>query len=416
MSANPTPANARDCVIAEVVVVGAGVVGLAIARQLAIQHKTRVLVLETQPSFGLGTSGRNSEVIHAGIYYPPSSLKARLCVRGNRLLYEYLAANASRIRHRRCGKLLLACTPAELDVLESLYENARRNGVELVRVTPEEVARVHGEPNVRCVAGLWSPSSGILDVKEYMACLERDILDHGGAIWYNSRVIGGGLRLEEAREHAASPTLESHALLVQDTLTKTTRTIHARCIVNAAGLYARAVSLDLGISPAHVPRIVFAKGNYFKPQTPEDYSKFSGNHLVYPIPVEGGLGIHATIDVHGGLRFGPDVEWVDINADDGTCGGAIDIADYTVNPNRMQSFQEAISRYYMANENGAAATRLTPAYSGLRPKAAFQKAVNDFVIESHRPGFVALYGIESPGLTASLAIAEEVASSLIHRL
>lgn len=405
MSTNPILTN--ECDHVEAVVVGAGVVGLAIARQLAVRHEIRVLVLETQPSFGLGTSGRNSEVIHAGIYYPPSSLKARLCVRGNRLLYEYLAANASSIRHRKCGKLLLACTPAELGVLDSLYENARRNGVELVRVTPEEVARIHGERNVRCVAGLWSPSSGILDVQEYMACLERDVIDHGGEIRYNSRVVGGSLRGGEARERAVG-----HTLLVQDTLTKTTRTIHAKDVVNAAGLFSRAVSLDLGISPADAPRIVFAKGNYFAPATPADYGNFSGNQLVYPIPEEGGLGIHATIDVRGGLRFGPDVEWVDINADDGTSGGDIDTADYTVNPNRLQGFQEAIRRYYMPNEDGSGDVRLRPAYSGLRPKAAYDKAVNDFVIASHCPGFVALYGIESPGLTASLAIAEEVAGML----
>lgn len=405
---NPTPTD--ELHHADVVVVGAGVVGLAIARRLstAAHPRQKILVLETQRTFGLGTSSRNSEVIHAGIYYPPSSLKARLCVRGNRLLYSYLAANASRIRHRRCGKLLLACTPAELGVLDSLYENARRNGVELVRVTPEEVADVHGEPHVRCVAGLWSPSSGILDVKEYMACLERDVLDNGGEIIYNSRVLGGTLRCE-----GAEASERSHTLLVEDTLTKITREIHATCVVNAAGLYARAVSLDLGISPVDVPRIRFAKGNYFVPATPADYGHFSGNQLIYPIPVEGGLGIHATIDVRGGLRFGPDVEWVDVNADDGTSGGDIDTADYTVNPSRLQSFQEAIGKYYVANENGQTDVRLRPAYAGLRPKAAYTKAVNDFVIQSHsRPGFIALYGIESPGLTASLAIADEVARML----
>ena len=392
----------------DVVVIGGGVVGLAVARAFA-HREQRVLVLEAQSTFGLGTSGRNSEVIHAGIYYPPSSLKARLCVRGKRLLYEYLEANASRIPYRKCGKLLVACSSAELGVLEALYENARKNGVELTKVTPEEVADVRGEHNVRCVAGLWSPSSGILDVQEYMRSLVRDIEDLGGEIRYNARVIGGSLNGAAHVDGTVVHTARTgralhHALLVEDTVTKITRTIRARCVVNAAGLYARPVSLSLGIDPRDAPRIRFAKGNYFEPASESSFAKLSKNQLVYPIPVEGGLGIHATIDVRGGLRFGPDVEFL-TNIDTDTVN-SIDSVDYSVDKGRQKSFQEAIRKYYIDGDD----VRLRPAYAGLRPKAVDHnnKAINDFVITIHRPRFIALYGIESPGLTASLAIAEEV--------
>ena len=315
------------------------------------------------------------------------------------------------------GKLLVACSPSELRVLDAIYERATRNGVELVRVSKEEVAAVYGEPHVRCVAALWSPSSGVMDSRAYMARLERDVRELGGEIRYNSVVIGGtGPAITVRGPSTRNPNA-----------TSTLYTVRARHVVNAAGLYARAVSLTLGVDPSDVPKIVYVKGNYFAPTSPSGFSQLSKNQLVYPIPVEGGLGIHATVDVNGGLRFGPDVEFltdlvIDSVEDD------IDHV-YPVDASREASFHAAIGTYVPVDttkrqredddEDDDDDRVLRPAYAGIRPKAVDHnnKAINDFVISTHTnpsstTSLVALYGIESPGLTASLAIAETVLNHL----
>jgi len=295
-------------------------------------------------------------------------------------------------------------------VLDAIYERATRNGVELVRVSKEEVATVYGEPHVRCVAALWSPSSGVMDSRAYMARLERDVRELGGEIRYNSVVIGGTGPAITVRGPSTNATTNA------STNASTTYTVRARHVVNAAGLHARAVSLALGVDPSDVPKIVYVKGNYFAPTSPSGFSQLSKNQLVYPIPVEGGLGIHATVDVNGGLRFGPDVEFltdlvIDRVEDD------IDHV-YTVDASREASFHAAIGTYVpvdtTSRDNDDDDRGLRPAYAGIRPKAVDHnnKAINDFVISTHTnpstTSLVALYGIESPGLTASLAIADTV--------
>ena len=264
-----------------------------------------------------------------------------------------------------------------------------------VKVTPEDVAEVYGERNVRCVAALWSPESGIMDARGYMASLERDVLERGGEIRYNAKVVRGTLGKDGTRTH----------MVVEDAVEQTTYTLRADYVVNAAGLHARAVSLAFGIDPAEVPRIRFAKGHYFEPSSPAAFSKLSKKQLVYPIPVHGGLGIHATIDVRGGLRFGPDVEFL-AEADE------VDSIDYSVDPIKKHDFEAAISKYYI-DEDGD--TGLRPGFAGVRPKAIGRdnKAINDFVIKATPADrFIGLYGIESPGLTASLAIGEYVVELL----
>ena len=357
----------------EVAVIGAGAIGLAVARELAMRGR-EVLLLEAAETFGTGISSRNSEVIHAGIYYPRGSLKARFCTGGRNRLYEFCERFG--VAHRRCGKLIVA--PDELQVadLERLRETAAANGVEL-QWLDEAQARAM-EPQLRCRAALYSPLTGIIDSHQYMLTLLGHAEHHGATLVCNSRVTRLSLR--------SSGTI---ALAVNDA----EPSIEARLVINCAGLHAPALAASCEGFPAeHVPKGWLAKGNYF---TLSGRAPFT--HLVYPIPEPGGLGIHVTLDLAGRARFGPDVEW-------------IQQPDYAVDVRRADLFHAAIRTYWPALPDGA----LQPGYAGIRPKLSGPGEPNaDFRIDGAArhgvPQLIHLFGIESPGLTASLALAEHVA-------
>lgn len=355
----------------DTIVVGAGVVGLAVARALALTGR-EVIVIERSGAIGTETSSRNSEVVHAGLYYGRDTLKAGLCVRGRDLLYAYAAAHG--IAHERCGKLIVATAPSEEPALAAVEAAARANGVDLTRL--DAVAAAALEPEVRCSRALLSPLSGIIDSHALMLQLQADLEAAAGMVVLRTPVLSatagpGGV---EVRCGGADPMA-----------------LRARLMVNAAGLAAETVARGIaGLPPATIPRVRFAKGNYFACVPRPRFQR-----LIYPVPEPGGLGIHATRDLAGGVRFGPDVEWTD------------DL-DYCVDPARAETFYAAIRRYWPALPDGA----LTPDYAGIRPKAVASDGIADFRIagpETHDvSGLVNLFGIESPGLTASLAIAEHV--------
>jgi L-2-hydroxyglutarate oxidase LhgO len=361
---------------ADSIVTGAGVVGLAAARALALTGRT-VIVLERERAIGTAVSSRNSGVIHAGLYYTPGSLKARLCVRGKALLYEFCEHRG--VAHARCGKLIVASGAAEARLLEDYLARANANGAgEVVRLGPREVAAL--EPNVHCVAALHSLSTGIVDAHELMQALAADIESHGGHIVLGSMVdraepIAGGFRVHVAGGESSASCRE---------------------LVNAAGLDGPALAARIdGLAPRAIPRARFARGRYYALRGASPFHR-----LVYPVADAHSLGIHATLDLAGRVRFGPDVEW-------------IDAVDYTFDSSRTAQFAAAIRRYYPALD----AARLEPDYTGIRPKIyAPDEPAADFRIdgplEHGIPGLVNLFGIESPGLTASLAIAEVVVSCL----
>ncbi len=367
-----------DCVV-----VGAGVIGLAAARQLARAGR-EVVVLEATDAIGTGTSSRNSEVIHAGIYYPTGSLRARLCVAGRDALYAYCAAHG--VEHRRIGKLIVATEEAQLPRLKAIRAQAAANGVgDLVALSASEAMAM--EPNLRCVGALLSPSTGIIDSHGLMLALRGDAEEAGAMLAFLSP-------LERAQRTADGFTLEVGGAEPMR--------IACGTLVNAAGLGAWGVARGLeGFPVEHVPARVLAKGNYYA--LGQGRSPFE--RLVYPVPVEGGLGVHLTLDLAGQARFGPDVEWLD--------PAGYDRLDYQVDPKRADSFYGDVRRYWPGLPDGA----LVPAYSGVRPKLSGRgQPQADFLIqgpETHGvPGLVNLFGMESPGLTSCLAIADEVADRL----
>ena len=370
----PLPASGVDQV--ECVVVGAGVVGLAVARALALAGR-EVLVLEAANAIGTGTSSRNSEVIHAGLYYAAGSLKARLCVQGNAQLYAYCAERG--IGHRRCGKLLVATDVAQLAQLQGIIEKAQRNGVHDLQMLSQAQAQVL-EPDLTCVGAIFSPSTGIVDSHGFMLALQGDLENAGGILVLNT-----------ALEHAEY-TQEAIKLVAKDGTC-----LQARVVINAAGLHAPALARRIqGLAPEHVPQAYFAKGNYF---TLAGRAPFS--HLIYPVPHAAGLGVHLTLDLGGQAKFGPDVQWVD-SAD-----------DLVVDAARGDAFYAEVRKYWPALPDGA----LIPGYAGIRPKiSAPTEPACDFLIQGPRdhgvPGLVNLFGIESPGLTSALAIADEVVALL----
>ena len=360
-----------DCVV-----IGAGVVGLAVARALALAGR-EVMVLEAAEAIGTKTSSRNSEVIHAGIYYAQGSLKARLCVQGRQMLYAYCAERG--IGHSRCGKLIVATSAAQVSELQAIIAKAAANGVpDLVLLTREQARAM--EPALECVAALHSPSTGIVDSHALMLALQGDLENAGGMVALNSplaraRVTKQGIELE---------AVDGTALL-------------ARGVVNAAGLSAPTLAQKFdGLAPQHVPTAFYAKGNYF---TLAGRSPFS--RLIYPVPEAAGLGVHLTIDLGGQAKFGPDVQWVD-SPD-----------DLVVDPARGDAFYAEVRKYWPALADGA----LLPGYAGIRPKIqAPHEPARDFMIQGPTahgvPGLVNLFGIESPGLTSCLAIGDSVAAML----
>ncbi len=361
----------------DAVVIGAGVIGLAVGRALA-DRGLEVVVVESAGAIGTETSSRNSEVIHAGIYYEPGSLKARMCVSGRQMLYRYCEAKG--ISHRQTGKLIVATTDAEIPVLEKYLAQARANGVDdLAWVEQAEAARL--EPHVRCVRALHSPSTGIIDSHEYLLALQGDLEAKRGQVVLNSHVTRVGR------------TGDGFAIFTGDTPGPA---IRCRRVINAAGLHAQGVAVTIeGLQQPTIPRQYLARGHYY---TLSGKSPF--NRLVYPVAETGGLGIHVTHDLAGTARFGPDVQW-------------LQSIDYSFNGDTRERFAAAIRRYYPALDD----SRLKPGYTGIRAKLSGPgEASADFVIQGtadHRvPGLVNLYGIESPGLTAALAIAEEVAERL----
>ncbi len=358
----------------QVLVVGAGVVGLAVARAAA-RSGADVMVAEAAGAVGTGISSRNSEVIHAGLYYPTGSARARLCAPGRRLLYAFCASHG--VPHRKCGKLIVATRDDELAGLAAIQAQGRANGVEGLELIDGAAAR-RLEPALSCTAALHSPETGIIDSHAYMTALRGDLEDRGGSIAFNTRIerlapAGGGWRAGFGGEWAAFDA-----------------------VVNAAGLGAqRLAAATEGYPAGRVPRLVLAKGNYFGFAGRPAFSR-----LIYPVPVPGGLGVHVTLDLAGRMRFGPDVEWIAAES-------------YDVDPARAQAFYQRIRTYWPDLPDGA----LLPDYAGIRPKTTGPgEPAADFIIDAPRdhglPGLVHLFGIESPGLTSALSLAEEVVGYL----
>ncbi len=360
----------------DTVVIGAGVVGLAVARALALRGY-EVLVLEAEGAIGMGTSSRNSEVIHAGIYYPRGSLKAHLCVQGRDMLYAYCEAHG--IAHRRCGKLIVATSEAQRVQLSGIRAAAAANGVhDLVLLSRAEARAL--EPALECVAALHSPSTGIVDSHGLMLSLQGELENAGGLVVF----------------HAALQSGRCHADGI-DLLTADGTALRARQVVNSAGLQAPAVARCLaGLDERHVPQAWYAKGNYFTLAGRAPFQR-----LIYPVPESAGLGVHLTLDLGGQAKFGPDVQWVD-SPD-----------DLVVDAVRGDAFYAEVRRYWPGLADGA----LVAGYAGIRPKIQPpQQGAADFVLQGPQThgmaGLVNLFGIESPGLTSSLAIADTVVQLL----
>lgn len=356
------------------VVVGAGVVGLAVARALALRGR-EVLVLEAEAAVGTQTSARSSEVIHAGIYYPPGSLKARLCVQGSAMLYDYCARR--QVPHRRCGKLIVATSARQTEALQAVAARAQANGVHDLQWLGAAAAH-RLEPALQCHAALLSPGTGIIDSHALMLALQADLQQHGAMVVLNTKVV----QLDATRGALRLRTQEGAELA-------------ANLVVNAAGLHAPALARRTpGLPPALVPRAFHAKGSYFACGARVPFS-----HLIYPLPEAAGLGVHLTLDLAGRARFGPDVQWVD-SPD-----------DLQVDGERALGFYAEVRRYWPALPDGA----LLPDYAGMRPKISGPgEPAADFLIQGPSahglPGLVNLFGIESPGLTSCLALGECVAA------
>jgi L-2-hydroxyglutarate oxidase LhgO len=362
-----------DCLV-----IGAGVVGLAVAYELAAAGR-EVIIVESATDIGSGTSSRNSEVIHAGIYYPRGSLKARFCVEGRQRLYRYCEERS--IPYARCGKLLVATSKDQNGSLNEIAERARNNGVHDLRYISRNEAR-ELEPELECTSALFSPSTGIIDSHALMHQLLGDAQSFGASIAYQSQVVAARAQGSDIAVDVETAGGDSITLL-------------AGLVVNAAGLYATQLANRFeGIVQGAIPRAFYAKGNYYSLTGKSPFSR-----LIYPVPEPGGLGIHLTIDLAGQARFGPDVEWLDIE-------NPAQI-DFNVDPRRADMFYASIRRYWPALKDGV----LQPSYAGVRPKVACSSDA-DFLIQGPAAhglsGLVNLFGIESPGLTASLAIARHI--------
>jgi L-2-hydroxyglutarate oxidase LhgO len=361
----------------QILVIGAGVVGLAVARSAARKGHD-VVIAEAANAIGTGVSSRNSEVIHAGLYYPSGSLRARHCLQGRRMLYEFCRSHG--VPHRKCGKLVVAGSDAELERVDAIAAQGRANGVEGLEVIDGNAARAL-EPQLQCCGALHSPETGILDAHACMLALRGELEDAGGAIAFDTPVLGATRR--EGQWSVRIGKAEGGEFAFD-------------ALVNCAGLGAQSLARGIeGYPAARIPRQVLAKGNYFT---------FTGKpaftRLIYPTPMPGGLGVHVTLDLAGRMRFGPDVEWIEQE-------------NYEVNPERAGIFYERIRTYWPNLPENS----LAPDYAGIRPKLTGPgEPAADFVIDGPAqhglPGLVHMFGIESPGLTSSLSLAEEVSGYL----
>ncbi len=358
----------------QVLVVGAGVVGLAIARKAALDGH-EVIVAEAADAIGTGVSSRNSEVIHAGLYYTTGSKRAYHCPRGRRMLYEFCASHG--VPHTKCGKLVVATSEPEIDKLSAILKQSQINGVEGCDLIDGAAAK-RMEPELFCLAAMRSPETGVVDSHRYMLALQGDLEDHGGMIAFNTRIdritqVQGGWLLQAGGD-----------------------TITVDAVVNAAGLGAQRLGgATEGYPQERVPRLFLGKGSYFGYAGRPVFSR-----LIYPAPIHGGLGVHVTLDLAGRMRFGPDVEWTEKE-------------NYDVDPRRADVFYASIRKYFPRLPDGA----LVPDYAGIRPKLTGEKeAAADFMIDGPAqhgvPRLVNLFGIESPGLTSALSLAEEVVAGL----
>ncbi|KAG2689848.1 hypothetical protein I3760_09G158900 [Carya illinoinensis] len=385
---------------ADCVVIGAGVVGLAVARELALRGK-EVLVLDSAPTFGTGTSSRNSEVIHAGIYYPPHSLKAILCVRGREMLYKLCSEHD--IPHKQIGKLIVATGASEIPKLNNLMNLGIQNGVDGLRMIESSEAKIM-EPELQCVKALLSPVSGIVDTHSLMQSLVGEAESHRTTFSFNTTVIGAHLERNNLCLHVSDTkrleNLNGRFLLHPDLV------LIPELVVNCTGLSAPALAKRFdGLHSGVIPPAYYARGCYFTLSSTRN-PPFS--HLIYPIPEDGGLGVHVTVDLDGQVKFGPDVEWIK-GIDD--ISSFLNRFEYSVCPDRAKRFYPEIRKYYPNLTDGS----LEPGYAGIRPKLAGpQHSPVDFVIQGEDahgiPGLINLFGIESPGLTSCLAIAEHIAS------
>jgi len=373
--------NEVDCVV-----IGAGVIGLAVARAVA-RGGREVIVIEAERQAGLHASSRNSEVVHAGIHYAPGSLKARLCVEGRQMLERYCEVHG--IGYRRCGKLTVASAAQETELL-ALKANARACGVELDLLDGEAARRL--EPELTCALALHSPATGIVDSHGLLTCLQGDAASYGANVAFGTRVT------------ALRPAADGFDVHVDF---EPRACLSARWIVNCAGSCAAEVAASIADFPADaIPRIHYAKGSYFSLPGRAPFS-----HLIYPLPAAGGhLGVHLTLDLGGAARFGPDMEWVNAAGHE-TLGGACASSDYEVDARRVRDFVTAIRAYWP----GVPAERLVPAYAGIRPKLSGPgEASRDFLISGPADhgiaGVVNLFGIDSPGLTSCLALGDRVAA------
>ena len=387
----------------DVIVIGAGVVGLAVARALALAGR-EVIVIEKETAIGQGVSSRNSEVIHAGLQYAPGSLKAQLSVRGKELLYAYCHERG--VNYRTCGKLVVATDESQHQALLDMQTKAIANGVPIQRLTAEQAMRM--EPQLRCTAALHSPTTGIIDSHGLMLALQGDLENAGGVVALGTEVLSVRF-LDKKSANAAVVTAQAATKNIACGVTQVAQVarvvqteLAANIVINAASLHACALAWRMqGLDAKHIPREYFAKGSYFSLAGKAPFSR-----LVYPAPQDAWLGVHLTLDLGGQARFGPDMQWLDVHS--------ADAINYAVDPLRAHSFYAAVRSYWPALPDGA----LQPSYSGVRPKIYGPgQMAPDFCIQGPQvhgiAGLVNLFGIESPGLTSSMAIGEYVVAMLL---
>ena len=377
----------------DTVVIGAGVVGLAVARALALSGR-EVMVIEKEVAVGQGVSSRNSEVIHGGLYYATGSLKAKLCVRGKELLYAYCAERG--LPYQQCGKLIVATDASQMEKLAKIEAQAAANGVPVQRLSSAQAKA--SEPELECLAALLSPTTGIVSAHDLMTALQGDLENAGGMVALATQVES--VRFFKGNEALSGVLIAQSAMDSGANAEQIELGFHH--LINATGLYAPILARRFeGLQSDHIPPAHFAKGNYYSLA-----GKAPFKHLIYPIPEAAGLGVHLTLDLGGQAKFGPDVQWLKgIDSPDHI--------DYSVDPRRADGFYAEVRKYWPGLRDG----QLTPSYSGVRPKiTAPHEAAADFVIQGQAThgvrGLVNLFGIESPGLTSCMAIGEEVAEMI----